>query len=157
METPGKNGKMVITAFDRVAKPCIRFDSKDVIRWSDRPCECGRTFRMIDGGVVGRVDDITKVKGVLLAPTAIEEVVRSIPEIGNDYQVTVTKRGDIDDILLEIEMMPGMETKQEEVLGRLKDQLRVRVNLGFKITVHPFGAVPRYEVKAKRFRDLRKH
>jgi phenylacetate-CoA ligase len=84
-------------------------------------------------------------------------VVRSIPEIGNDYQVTVSKRGDIDDILLEIEMMPGMEAKQEEVLGRLKDQLRVRVNLGFKITVHPFGVVPRYEVKAKRFRDLRKH
>ena len=157
IDAPGKNGKMVITAFDRLAKPCIRFDSKDVIRWSGRACECGRTFGMIDGGVVGRVDDITKVKGVLLAPTAIEEVVRSIPEIGNDYQVTVTKKGDIDQIMLEIEMLPGMETKQEEVLGRLKDQLRVRVNLGFKITVHPFGVVPRYEVKAKRFQDLRKH
>ncbi|HUJ70221.1 MAG TPA: hypothetical protein VLW86_11910, partial [Syntrophorhabdales bacterium] len=73
IEEPGRNGKMVITAFDRIGKPCIRFDSKDVIRWADYSCECGRTFRIIDGGVVGRADDITKVKGVLLAPTAIEE------------------------------------------------------------------------------------
>lgn len=152
----GKNGRMVITALDRVAKPCIRFDSKDVIRWSDRTCECGRTLRLIDGGVVGRTDDITKVKGVLLAPTAIEEVVRSMPELGNDYQVVVSKKGDIDDILLEIELLPQYVSGKEEVLGRLKDLLRVKVNLGFKIVVHPFGTLPRYEVKAKRFKDLRK-
>ncbi len=152
---PGRNGRMVITALDRVAKPCIRFDSKDVIRWADYTCECGRTFRLIDGGVVGRTDDITKVKGVLLAPTAIEEVVRSVPELGNDYQVTVSKKGDIDDILLEIELLPQCASGKEEVLGRLKDLLRVKVNLGFKIVVHPFGTLPRYEVKAKRFKDLR--
>lgn len=156
IETPGKSGKMVITAFDRIGKPCIRFDSKDVIQLSGHACPCGRTFGMINGGVVGRVDDITKVKGVLLAPTAIEEVVRSIPEIGSDYQVTVSKKGDIDDILLEIEMEPGREDRQEEVLARLKDQLRLKVNLGFRISVLPFGHVPRYEVKAKRFKDLRK-
>jgi phenylacetate-CoA ligase len=153
---PNKTGKMVITALDRIAKPCIRFDSKDIIKWADYICDCGRTFRIIDGGVVGRADDITKVKGVLLAPTAIEEVVRSIPELSNDYQITVSKRGDIDDILLEIEFIPEFESRKEEVLGRLKDQLRVRVNLGFRIDVHPFGSLPRYEVKAKRFKDLRK-
>jgi len=54
-------------------------------------------------------------------------------------------------------MQPGEEDKREEVLSRLKDQLRLKVNLGFKVTVHPFGVVPRYEVKAKRFKDLRKH
>ena len=55
----GKSGKMIITAFDRCAKPCVRFDSKDVIKWSDYQCDCGRTFRLIDGGVIGRADDIT--------------------------------------------------------------------------------------------------
>jgi phenylacetate-CoA ligase len=153
---PGKSGKMIITALDRVAKPCIRFDSKDVIKWAEYGCDCGRTFRIIDGGVIGRSDDITKVKGVLLAPTAIEEVVRSIPELANDYQVTVSKKGDIDEILLEVEFRPESKSREEDVLGRLKDQLRVRVNLGFKINVHPYGSLPRYEMKAKRFKDLRK-
>jgi len=153
---PGKEGKMIITALDRIAKPCIRFDSKDVIRWADYECDCGRTFRLIDGGVVGRADDITKVKGVLLAPTAIEEVVRSLSELGDEYEVVVSKRGDIDNILLKIEILPGKEGEQEAILFRLKDQLRVKTNLGYKIEVHPFGSLPRYEVKAKRFKDLRK-
>lgn len=154
---PGKNGKMIITAFDRFGKPCIRFDSKDVIRWADYGCDCGRTFRIIDGGVIGRADDITKVKGVLLAPTAIEEVVRSIPELGNDYEVIVSKRGDIDDILLQIEIKPECSVNKDAILLRLKDQLRVKTNLGYRIEVHPYGTLPRYEVKAKRFKDTRKH
>ena len=157
IDTPNKNGKMVITAFDRVAKPCIRFDSKDVIRWADYECDCGRTFRIIDGGVVGRADDITKVKGVLLAPTAIEEVVRSFPELSDEYEVVVSKIGDIDDILLKIEIKPEFLDQKDALLAKLKDQLRVRTNLGYKMEVHPFGSLPRYEVKAKRFKDLRKH
>jgi phenylacetate-CoA ligase len=152
---PGKNGTMVITALDRIAKPCIRFDSKDVIRWADLDCPCGRTFRLIDGGVVGRADDITKVKGVLLAPTAIEEVVRSIPELGDEYEVVVSKKGDIDTILLKVEILPGKEHDEDSILFRLKDQLRVKTNLGYHIEVHPHGSLPRYEVKAKRFKDMR--
>jgi phenylacetate-CoA ligase len=157
IETPGKNGKMVITAFDRVGKPCIRFDSKDVIRWADYDCDCGRTFRIIDGGVVGRADDITKVKGVLLAPTAIEEVVRDFAELSDEYEVVVSKKGDIDDILIKVEIKPGFEGQKEGILGRLKDQLRVKTNLGYKMEVHPYGSLPRYEVKAKRFKDMREH
>ena len=157
IETPNRNGKMVITAFDRMAKPCIRFDSKDVIRWADYDCDCGRTFRIIDGGVVGRADDITKVKGVLLAPTAIEEVVRSFSELSDEYEVVVSKKGDIDDILLKIEIKPEFLGEKDALLVRLKDQLRVKTNLGYKMEIHPFGSLPRYEVKAKRFKDLRKH
>ncbi len=157
IEQPGKNGKMVITAFDRIGKPCIRFDSKDVIRWADYECDCGRTFRIIDGGVVGRADDITKVKGVLLAPTAIEEVVRDFVELSDEYEVVVTKKGDIDDILIKVEINPGFESQQESILARLKDQLRVKTNLGYKMEVHPYGSLPRYSLKAKRFKDLREH
>jgi len=156
IDEPGREGKMIITAFDREAKPCIRFDSKDVIRWADYQCECGRTFRVIDGGVIGRADDITKVKGVLLAPSAIEEVVRGIKELGDEFEVIVTKRGDVDEILLKVEIRPESEGRKDEVLAHLKDQLRLKTNLGYKIEVHSYGSLPRYEVKAKRFKDLRK-
>jgi len=157
IDEPGKSGNMIITAFDRIGKPCIRFDSKDVIKWADYECACGRTFRIIDGGVIGRSDDITKVKGVLLAPTAIEDVVRSIPELGYDYEVIVSKRGDIDDILLKIEIMPEYSTRKDAILINLKDQLRVKTNLGYRIEVCPYGTLPRYDVKSRRFKDMRKH
>jgi phenylacetate-CoA ligase len=152
---PGRKGKMVITALDRMAQPCIRFDSKDVIVWSPDKCECGRTFRMIKGGVIGRADDITKVKGVLLAPTSIEEVVRSIPELSDEYEVVVTKKGDLDDITLKVELTPGQQNNAEAIRAMLRDQLRVRTNLGYNLEFHEYGTLPRYDVKAKRFKDLR--
>lgn len=156
IEEPNKQGKMVITAFDRLAQPCIRFDSKDIIMWHELQCPCGRTFRMIKGGVVGRADDITKVKGVLLAPTAIEEAVRGVPELGDEYEAIVTKKGDTDDISLKVELQPEAENLKEAVLAKLNDQLRLKTNLRYNISFHPYGALPRYDVKAKRFKDLRK-
>jgi phenylacetate-CoA ligase len=157
IEEPGRKGKVIITALDRIAQPCIRFDSKDVAEWSADPCSCGRTFRIIKGGIVGRADDITKVKGVLLAPSAIEEVVRSIGELCHEFEVVVTKKGDLDDITLKIEFSPDAQCNREDVLARLKDHLRLKTNLGYNIEVHPYNSLPRYEVKAKRFKDMRKH
>jgi len=156
IEAPGRQGKMVITALDRMAQPCIRFDAKDVIMWADEPCPCGRTFRLIKGGVLGRADDITKVKGVLLAPSAIEEVVRGINGLGDEYEVIVDKKGDIDRIKLKVELLPGQDGQVKSIEANLKDQLRLKTNLGYKLEFHTYGTLPRYDVKARRFKDLRK-
>ena len=150
---PGRAGKMIITALDRLSQPCIRFDSKDIIEWADQPCPCGRTYRLIKGGVQGRADDITKVKGVLLAPAAIEEVVRGFDELGVEYLVTVERIGDSDKISLKVELRP--ETDEGQVLAALKDRLRLATNLGYEIEALPLGSLPRHEVKARRFKDLR--
>jgi len=156
IEAPGRKGKMIISALDRQAQPCIRFDSKDVIEWADEPCPCGRSFRLIKGGVQGRSDDITKVKGVLLSPGAIEEVVRGTEGLGDEFEVVVDKVGDIDRITLKVELTPESAGMRARIEPRLKDQLRLKTNLGYVIEFHEPGALPRYEVKAKRFKDLRK-
>ncbi len=154
---PGRKGKMVVTTLNRYAQPCIRFDVKDIIQWNAHQCDCGRTYRLLDGGVMGRADDITKVKGVLLSPTAIEEVVRTMPELSNEYYVVVTKRGDIDDIMLKVEILPEHVSEQDTVLNRLTDRLRVTTNLGYKIEVHEYGTLPRSQAKTRRFQDERPH
>ena len=153
---PGKKGKMIISAFDRFAQPCIRFDSKDIIEWQNESCPCGRTYRLIKGGVQGRADDITKVKGVLLSPSAIEEVVRGFPELSDEYEVTVERIGDNEKITLKIELLLETESDEKDILARLSNALRLNTNLGYIIKVHPIGTLPRYEVKARRFKDLRK-
>ena len=156
IQEPGRRGKMIITAFDRLAQPCIRFDAKDVIEWAADPCPCGRSFRLIKGGVLGRTDDITKVKGVLLAPAAIEEVVRGIDGLGDEFEVLVDKVGDGDRIRLKVELVPGRESQKDELVLELVDQLRLKTNLRYELEIHAYGTLPRYEVKAKRFKDLRK-
>jgi phenylacetate-CoA ligase len=157
IETPGQRGKMVITALDRMAQPCVRFDSKDVIEWAAEPCSCGRTTRLIKGGVVGRADDITKVKGVLLAPSAIEAVVRSIEGLGDEYEVLVDKMGDAERIKLKVEVLPEAESQHRAIESELVDQLRLKTNLRYDIEICAFGTLPRYEIKANRFKDLRQN
>ncbi len=155
IEEPGRRGKMVITAFDRQAQPCVRFDSKDVIEWAAEPCPCGRSFRVIRGGVVGRADDITKVKGVLLAPSAVEEVVRSIKGLGDEYEVIVGKAGNAETIRLRVEVLPEAQDRCTLIQSELEDQLRLKTNLRYELEMCGCGTLPRYEVKAKRFKDLR--
>ncbi|MBW2563588.1 MAG: phenylacetate--CoA ligase family protein [Deltaproteobacteria bacterium] len=153
---PGKRGKMIITALDRMAQPCVRFDSKDIIEWASESCSCGRTFRVIKGGVVGRADDITKVKGVLLAPSAIEEVVRGINDLGDEYEVVVEKAGDAEKITLKVELMPDSTDRRQSIESELTDQLRLKTNLRYDLIFCDYGTLERYEVKAKRFKDMRK-
>ena len=124
--------------------------------WDEKTCDCGRTFRIIKGGVIGRADDITKVKGVLLAPSAIEEVVRGIDGLSDEYEVIVDKVGDVDRITLKVELMPGKEDLQKPIEETLQNQLRIKTNLGYKLEFHLYESLPRYDVKAKRFKDLRK-
>jgi phenylacetate-CoA ligase len=156
-DKPEAKGSMIVTTFDRLAHPCIRFDSKDVIELSSiQTCECGRTFQLLKGGVIGRADDITKVKGVLLAPTAIEEVVRSLPELGDEYQVVVSKNGDIDSISLKVEILPEHKKNRVVIEEKLVNQLRLKTNLRYDLEFHDYGTLPRSALKSRRFLDVRK-
>jgi len=68
----------------------------------------------------------------------------------------VDKLGDVDRIKRKVELLLGAENRGKEIESRLKDQLRVQTNLGYRIEFYDYGRLPRYEVKAKRFKDLRK-
>lgn len=155
VEEPGRLGKLVLTSFDRKAQPCVRYDTKDVTMWGG-PCACGRTFRLAMGGVHGRIDHITKVKGVLFSPVAVEEVVRGFAELGDEYELVVRKKGDADDLLLRVEILPAVEAKQKtDLQEKLLQELWLKTNLHFRLEICPYGSLPRYETKAKRFKDLR--
>jgi phenylacetate-CoA ligase len=106
---------------------------------------------------MGRSDDITKVKGVLLSPMAIEEVVRDMPQLGNEYQVVVTKKGDIDDITLKVEILPEYKKDEVAIKAKLTDQLRLITNLGYNIEFHEYESLPRSQAKSRRFQDQRPH
>ncbi|GAB6905426.1 putative PaaK: phenylacetate-CoA ligase (Aerobic) [Desulfosarcina cetonica] len=152
---PGKKGRLVATALDRTAQPCIRFDAKDIIQWNAEPCACGRSFWRLDGGIIGRADDITKVKGVLWAPSAVEEVVRGFAQLSDEYQIILSKKGDADQIELKVELMPGYENNEADVRHALLAKLRLQTNLNYLLDFKTYGDLPRFEGKGKRFQDLR--
>jgi phenylacetate-CoA ligase len=82
--------------------------------------------------------------------------VRGMDALGNEFEVIVDKVGDIDRITLKVEILKDRENERPAIEARLRDQLRLTTNLGYKLEFHAYGTLPRYEVKAKRFKDLRK-
>lgn len=154
---PGEIGTVVVTNLIRFAMPSIRFDLKDLTKFStsQTPCPCGRTWRKIDGGIIGRRDDITKIRGVLFSPTSVEQVVRDIPKLGDEFEIVVTREDEYDRILVIVEILPDYVNQRDEIGKVLLRDLRNGTQLRCEVEIKDFGSLPRYEVKSKRFKDLR--
>ena len=78
-----------------------------------------------------------------------------MPQLGDEYEVVVTKKGDVDNIALRIELLPESKTEVDTVRDNLTRELRAKTNLRYDLEFCPYGSLPRYETKAKRFNDLR--
>ena len=133
----------------------IRFNTKDVVTKGSDGCACGRASLMIEE-VAGRADDLCKIRGGLFTPVSVEELLRAeFPEIG-EFEVTVEKQGPLDDISLKFETREEIdEPARQELSVRLSERLKVKTNLRFQLLPAGTGELPRYSLKARRFKDLR--
>ena len=133
---PGARGELVFSHLAREATPVLRFRSRDVAEIVAVDCPCGRSsvrFR-----VVGRSDDMFRVRGVNVFPSAVEEVLR---EHGIDRFAVVLERFPVEppvEILVE-----GVDGREEEVAAAVK------ARFGFTCVVRA-ASLPRTETKAKR-------
>jgi phenylacetate-CoA ligase len=151
----GELGIAVVTPLGRRSFPLIRFNTNDVVRKGTGNCACGRTSLMIEG-VAGRADDLRKIRGVLFTPVSVEEVLRAeFPEI-TEYEITVQKKGIMDEISLKAEPREEMgESDMKELVNRISDRLKIKTNLRFVVMPVKPGTLRRYTLKSKRFKDLR--
>lgn len=144
----GERGELVITNLGRAAHPVIRYRTGDVVIRRSGPCACGRTYARLEGGVLARVDDMVNVRGVNVFPTAIESIVRECAEVG-EFRAVVTRREALPALALQIEVTAGGDPAA--VAARLASQLRQAIGLSVPVTVVEAGALPRFEVKGRRF------
>ena len=111
---------------------------------------------MIQGGVVGRADDITKIKGVLGDPSAIEEVVRSVKGLSSELRWSSRRKGTSTTLRSRSKFYPKRKVPRIDPHSGERST-PIENDPGLQLEVHPGNSLPRYEVKAKRFQDLRKH
>jgi phenylacetate-CoA ligase len=151
----GEMGVAVVTPLGRRSFPLIRFNTKDLVVKGKEICSCGRTSKKIQE-VVGRTDDLRKIRGVLFSPKTVEELVREkFPEIV-EYEIVVERRGLMDVIMLRAEVETHLPIDSiEQTRVRLQEMLKIKTNLSFHVIIEPPGSLPRYTLKAKRFKDLR--
>jgi len=151
----GEIGVAVVTPLGRRSFPLIRFNTKDLVVKGKDSCLCGRTWKKIKE-VVGRTDDLRKIRGVLFSPKAVEELIRQEFQEIVEYEIVVERKGMMDEITFRTEMAPDLGAKEvEQIKSRLQERLKVKTNLTFHVKVEGLGVLPRYTLKAKRFKDMR--
>jgi phenylacetate-CoA ligase len=138
-------GELVLTNLGRAGSPVFRYRSGDRVRLAAAPCVCGRTFARLEGGILGRVDEMLIVRGVNVFPSALEGIVREFRAV-DEFLIEVYKRSEMDEVRLLVEVDgTAVETARDV-------QERLRARLGIRIDVVPVaaGSLPRYELKARR-------
>ena len=129
----GTIGELVLTPLGRTAWPLLRYRTGDLVL---------RRGATLEGGIIGRADDMLVVRGVNIYPTAIETIIRTIPEI-LEYRVTVSTRSELTELTIEI------ETPDDTAASRLERTLGE--TLAIRIPVQRVETLPRFEHKARRW------
>ena len=97
----GELSELVLTTLARAGAPLIRYRTGDLVRpkW-EHGAECG--FVLLEGGVLGRADDMLVIRGVNIFPSSLEQILRGFPEIV-EYRITAQKQGEMDALSVEVE------------------------------------------------------
>ena len=141
----------MITNPGRVGMPVLRYRTGDLVDMTTSPCVCGRTFARIKGGVLGRADNMLIVRGVNIYPSAIDNMIRSVPDVV-EYEVEIRRVQGLDDLLIKVEMGKGQQF--DAVRVALLNEFRAQLNIRVSIEKAPSGSLPRYEFKAFRYKRI---
>ncbi len=147
---PGATGELVLTTLGRLGSPLIRYRTGDLVcedlEVADR---FGRYELALKGGILGRLDDMMLVRGVNVYPSAIEEVIRSFAAVA-EYRCEVRRSGAMAQLSIQIEPAPGCGDS-EGIARQIEARMRSQFNLRVPVTACPAGALPRFEMKARRW------
>jgi phenylacetate-CoA ligase len=149
---PGEQGELVITNLGRIGSPVIRYRTGDLVQPSKRRCPCGRPLMLLEGGVLGRADDMVIIRGVNVFPAAIENILREFSEI-EEFRVEVGVKDDSRELKLILEPRPG-DAGLHDLGERVGQRVRERIGLRAQVEMVSPGSLPRFELKAKRFFKL---
>lgn len=145
--SPGERGELVITNLGRWGFPVIRYCTGDLVQVNLERCQCGRTSLRFEGGVLGRADDMVTVRGVNVFPGGVENIIRNFTEV-DEFRITVNKIKQMDEMDIEVELCEGTDPELIHAIALKLDSM-----LAFRPRVHQVAhnALPRFEMKAKRF------
>jgi phenylacetate-CoA ligase len=150
----GEEGELVFTTLTKEALPVIRYRTRDLTRLLP---PTARSMRRM-GKIVGRSDDMLIIRGVNLFPTQIEEIVLAHGQLSGQYQLVVTREGNLDAVEVRCEMLPQHAgANRDEIAMALKNRIKTLIGITTRVDVGLPETIERTLVgKAKRVIDQRK-
>lgn len=148
----GEYGELVITTLKKEGAPLLRYRTRDITRLIPGQCPCGASYPRHDI-IIGRTDDMVKVKGVNIYPGQIDEVLRITNGASCEYQVVINHINGKDVMTLRVEK--ECSCNEKDLQERIVDQFKKKVGIHIEAEVVSIGELPRSEKKSKRILDYR--
>ncbi len=142
----GQIGELVVTNLGRWGSPVLRYRTGDLVRVDPKLCPCGRGWRRLQGGILGRTDDLIHLRGNNIYPSAVENIVCRFAEVA-EYRIIIDRTGSL--VALRIEVEPKLSAAgqlAERVAQAVRDELLFRA----EVVEVPSGSLPRFEMKGRR-------
>jgi len=137
-------GELVLTTLGRTGCPLFRYRTGDLVRAISKTGPDGFPTLDLEGGILGRSDDMVVVRGVNVYPSSVDAIVRGFKEVV-EYQVIHEKKGEMSEISLQVEA-------PEKVAQALEVSLKDAFSLRIPVDRAEPNSLPRFEMKAKRWR-----
>jgi phenylacetate-CoA ligase len=143
------SGELVLTNLGRIGSPILRYRTGDIVqRAFQNTCECGTAEMALEGGILGRADDMVVVRGVNLYPSAVEQVVRSAGGV-NEFRVEIYHEKSLTEMSILIEPANGEDGAA--LSHHVASLLQYAFGLRIAVSAAPAGTLPRFEAKSKRW------
>lgn len=147
---PGEVGEVVVTPLRHKTYPVIRLGTGDLSYYEEEPCPCGRTSKRMMK-IVGRIDQVTKVRGMFIHPSQVQEVAAAFPEVSR-VRVRVDREGSRDLMLFDVELAEGV-VGSEVLKSKIEEKIREVLKLRGDVSFLQKGTIPE---DAKIIEDVRK-
>ena len=148
----GEVGEIVITTLVKEGAPLIRYRTHDLSRIIPGTCACGNQFPRIDI-IMGRTDDMMKIKGVNVFPRQIEEILGTFEEISSEYQIRISHLDGKDTMRIYVESTGDIDFA--DLSRRIAEQVKSRIGFTPIVKVVEVGVLPRSTKKTARVIDER--
>ena len=151
----GDKGELVFTTLTKEALPMLRFRTKDLAILKENKCNCGRTLP-IQSRIIGRSDDMMKVKGVIVFPSQIEDALMKVDGMSDNYQIIKAKKGNITSLSIEVEPTEDRykEGHLEDFEKLAEEEIYAILNLNVPVKAIKPKSIPRSTGKAKRIINM---
>jgi phenylacetate-CoA ligase len=147
---PGDTGELILTNLGRIGSPLVRYRTGDIVkRAAEERCACGRYELALEGGILGRADDMVVVRGVNLHPGAFEDVIRRFEDVA-EYRVHVLAERTLPELQVHVETVADC-VDTAPLVAEVETALRATFNLRIPVSLVPRGTLPRPELKAQRW------
>ena len=150
----GERGLTVCTSLNSESSPQLRFLVGDFTTFNTTTCDCGRSHVRAMGSFQGRADDLINLRGIKMFPSQLEEVVRSITGVQDEFEIVLSTNEDgLDVMCLRVEHVD--HGKPDTVASQLIAGVRTRYEVRVDVEVLAPDTLPKTEFKANRVRDQR--